>query len=126
MEMKKKILFVCTFNKMRSKTAEELYKNDERFSVASAGISESAAVQVHPELLAWADFVVVMEEMHRQYILTAYPDVMARKKILCLDIPDDYWFMDANLVLLINERFDERYQEENAMDSRSETGSQTG
>jgi protein-tyrosine-phosphatase len=37
-----KILFVCTANKMRSKTAEELYKNDARFMVKSAGVADFA------------------------------------------------------------------------------------
>lgn len=112
METKKKILFVCTFNKMRSKTAEAIYSNDERFTVDSAGVSESAVVQVHPEILAWADYIVVMEELHRQWILAAFPDLLAHKKILCLNIPDEFWFMDANLALLINERFEELYRDE--------------
>jgi len=114
MEAKKKILFVCTYNKMRSKTAEAVYENDARFTVSSAGVSESAAVQVRPENLAWADYIVVMEEIHRQWLLSNFPDLVAHKEILCLDIPDEYWFMEADLVLLISERFEELYREKSA------------
>ena len=109
-----KILFVCTANKMRSKTAEEIYKDDERFIVKSAGVAVFAEVPLDLDMLTWADYVVVMEEMHSQWIRESYPVFYSHNpgKILCLDIPDIYNFMDPELVNQIQSKFENRYQEE--------------
>ena len=101
---KLKILFVCTFNKMRSKTAEEIYKDDERFVVKSAGVDEYAEVPVDLELLVWADYIVVMEGFHRKWLSLNYPVIFSNKEILCLDIPDEFDFMDPMLVYLLKEK----------------------
>jgi len=107
-----KILFVCTANKMRSKTAEEIYKNDERFMVKSAGIADFAEVPVSLELLLWADYIVVMEEMHLDWLQQCFPLTYAHKKIFCLDIPDLYDFMDQALVFRIKQKFETLYEKE--------------
>jgi predicted protein tyrosine phosphatase len=101
-----RILFICTYNKMRSKTAEALYSGDARFEVLSAGTSDSAVLQVSEALLEWSDNVVVMEEMHREWIRKTFPEPAGRRGIFCLNIPDEYWFMDPELVILIRERFE--------------------
>jgi predicted protein tyrosine phosphatase len=101
---KKKILFVCTFNKMRSKTAEVIYKNDKRFEVKSAGVDEYAEVSLDMELLEWADYVLVMEKSHRKWILKHFPDLSDERKVLCLGIPDLYEFMDTALIPLLKDR----------------------
>jgi predicted protein tyrosine phosphatase len=113
-EEKLKILFVCTANRMRSKTAEKIYKNDERFIVKSAGVADFADVPLSLELLNWADYVVVMEEEHIERIRESYPRFFLHKheQILCLDIPDIYNFMDEDLVIKIQHKFETRYQEE--------------
>lgn len=107
-----KILFVCTANKMRSKTAEELYKNDERFMVKSAGVADFADVPVNLELLIWADYIVVMEEMHLEWLRQYYPITYANKKIFCLEIPDLYDFMEPELVFQVKQKFETLYQKE--------------
>jgi len=101
-----RILFVCTYNKMRSKTAEALYSGDARFEVLSSGTSDAAVLQVSEALLEWSDDVVVMEEMHREWIRKTFPGPASRRGIFCLNIPDEYWFMDPELVMLIRERFE--------------------
>jgi len=63
-----KILFVCTINKMRSATAEVIYKNDERFEVKSAGTDSTANTILSIDLLNWADSIVVMEKEHRNFL----------------------------------------------------------
>jgi predicted protein tyrosine phosphatase len=107
-----KILFICTANKMRSKTAEEIYKNDKRFMVKSAGVADFAEVPVNLELLIWADYIVVMEEMHIEWLSEFYPITYANKKIFCLDIPDIYNFMEPELVIQVKQKFETLYQEE--------------
>jgi predicted protein tyrosine phosphatase len=104
MKEKVKVLFICTFNKMRSKTAEVLYKKDERFEVKSAGVNEFAEVPVNLELLVWADYIVVMEEYHRKWLALNYPGVSEHQEIICLDIPDLYDFMEPELVVLLKEK----------------------
>jgi predicted protein tyrosine phosphatase len=111
---KLKILFVCTANRMRSKTAEKIYKDDERFIVKSAGVADFADVPLNLELLKWADYVIVMEDMHVEWIRESYPRFFLRKheQILCLDIPDVFNFMDFELVYRIEHKFETRYREE--------------
>lgn len=96
--MKPKVLFVCTYNMMRSKTAEVIYLNDERFEVRSAGIDDSAEVRVSRELLEWADYVLVMENYHRRWLRERYPFLCPGSEIICLGIPDMFEFMDPMLI----------------------------
>jgi predicted protein tyrosine phosphatase len=112
MAEKPKILFVCTANKMRSKTAAEIYQEDSRFMVKSAGVAEFAEVPLNLELLAWADYIVVMEERHREWIEESYPRfyLQHREKILNLGIPDIYNFMDPELVSQLRRKFEPLYE----------------
>ncbi|MFW5684455.1 MAG: protein tyrosine phosphatase [Spirochaetota bacterium] len=100
------VLFVCTANQQRSPTAEELYRDDPRFNVASAGTSRLANTPVTAELLDWADLVVVMEEDHRRAITTRFPEQATATRIVVLGIPDVYHSMDRTLQREIRERFE--------------------
>lgn len=104
-----KILFVCTINRMRSATAEVIFREDERFVVKSAGTDPKAAVVISGELLDWADSIVVMEKHHRNHIRKLFSEIYHKKKIVCLYIRDEYDFMDPELILLLRERLDNRY-----------------
>lgn len=91
---------------MRSKTAEMIYKGDERFEVKSAGVDEAAEVTVNFELLNWADHIVVMEPYHRRWLEKHFPDLSSAKDSICLDIPDVYDFMEPALIDLLRKRVD--------------------
>lgn len=108
---KVKVLFICTYNKMRSKTAEVLYKKDERFEVKSAGVDDYAEVPVNLELLVWADYIVVMEEYHREWLELNYALVSEHQEIICLDIPDLYNFMEPELIVLLKEKVEAVFKE---------------
>ena len=71
---KKKTLFVCTINRMRSTTAHEIFKNDTQFEVDSAGTDSGASKVLTQELLDLADSIVVMEKHHRNDIRNRFPD----------------------------------------------------
>lgn len=43
-----------------------------------------------------------MEKKHKQIIKQFHPDALAGKKIIILDIEDEYQFMDPELVEIIN------------------------
>jgi protein-tyrosine phosphatase len=96
---------------MRSLTAERIYRHDRRFEVRSAGISENARVRVNEEHLLWADYIVCMEDRHRDYVEQHFAEITESWRIMVLDIPDIYRFMDRTLVRELRERFERRYRE---------------
>lgn len=48
--------------------------------------------------LLWADVVIVMEKKHRERLVKRFPSVMQESEVCVLDIPDEYQFMDPELV----------------------------
>jgi predicted protein tyrosine phosphatase len=96
-----KVLFVCSKNQWRSPTAEAIYRDDARLSVRSRGTSNSAAQPIREKDLVWADLVLVMEQKHRSRLLADFPDTTKFLTIHVLDIPDDYRYMDAELVQML-------------------------
>jgi predicted protein tyrosine phosphatase len=65
---REKILFVCTANLDRSRTAEDLYREDPRYEVRSAGTAAYAMTPLTRRLLLWADRVFVMSEGHDRHV----------------------------------------------------------
>jgi len=99
-----RLLFLCSRNQWRSPTAEKVYQNDARVEVRSAGVSAAARCRVSEKLLLWADLVLVMEHAHKQRLREQFPELVRELRIEVLDIPDDYEFMNPELVALIRER----------------------
>lgn len=108
MSDRRRVLFVCTANQQRSPTAEELYRDDRRFKVRSAGTSPLARTPASAKLVAWADLVVVMEEHHARAIRERFPDASRSADFVVLGIPDIYQYMDRALQREIRERFEAR------------------
>ncbi len=96
-----KLLFVCSRNQWRSPTAEAIYKNHPYHQVRSAGTEPSARVRVTAKLIEWADIILVMEKRHAQRLLQQFPREMTHKDYDVLDIPDEYGFMDPELVEML-------------------------
>ncbi len=107
---KQKILFICTVNRMRSATAHKLYENDERFEVDSAGTDRTANVVLEEWHLEWADAIVVMEKQHHNKIRDRFPQWYGEKPIVCLYIPDEYVYMQPELIVLLREKFEDVYE----------------
>lgn len=99
-----KLLFLCSRNQWRSPTAEAVYQNDPRVEARSAGLSASARRRVTEKLLCWADLVLVMESAHKRRLREDFPEVFHELRIEVLDIPDEYEFMNPDLIALIQER----------------------
>jgi predicted protein tyrosine phosphatase len=97
----KRVLFICSQNRLRSPTAEQVFSGREGFEVASAGLSPEAEVPVSADLLEWADVIFVMERVHRTRLASKFSRHLQSKRIICLDIPDDFEFMDATLVRIL-------------------------
>ena len=97
---KPKILFVCGKNKWRSPTAQNIYRNDPRIEVKSAGVSGKSPHPISNSDLLWADLVLIMESKYKSRILGLFRDIRL-PPIKSLDIPDEYEFMDEELIELI-------------------------
>ena len=97
---KLKVLVVCGRNRKRSLTAEVLFKNHPHIIVRSAGVSSAARHVVSHRDIAWADQIWCMEEKHARKLRELFPEVISVK---ILDIPDEYAFMDAELIELLTE-----------------------
>jgi predicted protein tyrosine phosphatase len=95
------ILFICSRNKWRSATAETIYKNCQDHNVKSAGTEPSAVVKVSAKNILWADIIFTMEKKHRQRLTQKFPDETIEKKIIVLDIEDNYKYMDTELIEII-------------------------
>lgn len=93
-----KILFVCSRNAWRSPTAEEIYKNVQGIDVRSAGTEPSAKIKLNSKMIAWADVIFAMEKKHKQRMIDKFPEETSCKKIIVLDIPDEYQYMDEELI----------------------------
>ena len=109
-QVKLKILFVCTINRMRSITAQNIFQNDARFEVKSAGTDKSATVCLSEELLDWSDAIVVMERHHRNTIRSGFQKYYETRPIVCLYIPDDYDYMQPELISILKERMEDVYK----------------
>lgn len=67
----------------------------------SAGTNHEADNPLTAELVAWADVIFVMEKAHRSKLQRRFRAALGGKRVICLDIPDDYDFMQPELVQLL-------------------------
>jgi predicted protein tyrosine phosphatase len=100
----KHVLFICSQNRLRSPTAEQVFSSYPNLEVASAGLNNDANTPVSSELIEWADLIFVMEKSHRGKLSRKFKSQLKSKRVVCLDIPDEYEFMDADLVRLLKAR----------------------
>lgn len=98
------VLFVCSANRLRSPTAEQVFSTWPGIETDSAGISAGATVLLSSEQIDWADIIFVMEKAHRSKLTRRFRNRLKNKRVVCLDIPDDYEFMDPALVRLLEAR----------------------
>ena len=98
------LLFVCSKNQWRSPAADAIYRNRSGLNVRSAGTSATARRRVNAGDIRWADHILVMEHEHKDHVKEKFRAELAHKKIHVLDIPDDFQFMDPDLVALIELR----------------------
>jgi len=97
----KNVLFVCSQNKLRSPTAEQIFADWPGIETSSAGTNNDAENPLSDELVEWADIIFVMERAHTTKLQSRYRAAMKSARLVCLDIPDDYQFMDPRLVELL-------------------------
>ena len=69
----------------------------------SAGTHRAARHSVNREDIQWADTILVMEDKHKQHLKAQFRHELMTKKVVVLDIPDDYQYMDPELVEWLTE-----------------------
>jgi predicted protein tyrosine phosphatase len=100
----RKLLFICSQNKLRSPTAETIFADAPGIEVDSAGLNHDAVVPLSPEQLDWADLILVMESTHRNRLTRHHKASLRGKRVVVLNIPDDYAYMDEELVRILKVR----------------------
>lgn len=99
----KNILFICSKNQWRSPTGEQIFKNHAELNVRSAGTSASARKTVNAKDIQWADTIFVMEEKHKSRLKAEFTRLFNYKDIQVLDIPDEYQYMDEELIDILEQ-----------------------
>jgi predicted protein tyrosine phosphatase len=97
----RRVLFICTQNRLRSPTAEHVFASWPDIATDSAGLGNDADVPLSPEQIAWADLIFVMEKAHRNRLGQRFRRHLNGKRVICLDIPDEYEYMQPELVRLL-------------------------
>lgn len=69
--------------------------------VRSRGLSASARRRLTADDVSWAEVIFVMEFEHKKQLIRLFRQEARMRRIYVLDIPDEYSFMDPELVGLI-------------------------
>ena len=99
-----RILFVCSENRFRSPTAAAVFAEYAGIDAISAGTNSDCDTPVSGDLIEWADIVLVMEASHKSKVSKKFQPLLKNKKVSVLNIPDDFEFMDPELVQILRNR----------------------
>jgi predicted protein tyrosine phosphatase len=100
-----RILFICSFNINRSRTAEDLFSDIH--DTKSAGFhceTEGSQKQVDRSMIKWADIVFVFEDEHIYEIKHRFPAEYLTKRVINLQIPDAYNYGNEELVRTLRQK----------------------
>ncbi len=67
----------------------------------SAGLNSDADTPVSSDLIEWADIIVVMEKSHNNKLGKKFRAFLKGKKVVVLGIPDEYEYMQPELIQLL-------------------------
>lgn len=99
-----RVLFICSMNRLRSPTAEQVFAGHPGVECDSAGLNNDADNPVTGELIEWAELIFVMEKAHRTKLAKRFRKDIGGRRVVCLDIPDDYEFMAPELVDILKRK----------------------
>ncbi|TAK06067.1 MAG: phosphotyrosine protein phosphatase [Candidatus Manganitrophaceae bacterium] len=97
----KKLLFICSRNRLRSPTAEAVFSKWPNVEAMSAGLNPDAELRVSVEMIEWADAIFVMEPAHKKKLSKQFNGPLKGKQVIILGIPDEYEYMQKELVQLL-------------------------
>ena len=95
------LLFVCSENRLRSPTGEAIFSNYDGINAIGAGTNSDAATPISGDLIEWADIIFAMEKSHRTKISKKFSALLKYKRLVCLAIPDNYEYMQPELVRIL-------------------------
>ena len=98
-----RLLFVCSRNRLRSPTAERVFRGRPGVDTRSRGLAASARARLSEADLRWADMVLVMEESHLKQLRREHRALFDELEVYVLDIPDEYQLMDPELVQMLED-----------------------
>ncbi|GAB3780349.1 low molecular weight protein tyrosine phosphatase family protein [Dyella agri] len=99
-----RVLFVCSRNRLRSPTAEAVFAGVPGVETDSAGLAPDAEAVVDAAQVDWADLIVAMERRHKAGLAQKFGARLKGKRVVCLDIPDRYGYMQPELVALLERK----------------------
>ncbi len=108
----KNILFVCSANKQRSKTAEDYFSaiyDNYNFDSAGTNLKMCNREGTNPlteELVEWADIVFVMEKKHKT-LINSHTKEKHEKKVKVLGIPDRFKYYQKELIAILEQKLNE-------------------
>ena len=76
----------------------------EGLEAVSAGTNNDAEQPVTGDLIEWADTIIAMEREHRNRLNRKFRAQLKGKQLIVLGIPDDYDYMQPELVSLLRAR----------------------
>ena len=97
----RKVLFICSQNRLRSPTAEQVFLKWSNIEADSAGLNTDAIVPLSIEQIEWATIIFVMEKSHRNKLSKKFGSHIKNKRVICLDIPDEYEYMQPDLIKIL-------------------------
>lgn len=108
----KKVLFVCSAGILRSATAARIFS--DRFNTRACGSMDYALIPITGELIAWADEIVFVHKENYSDVRQSYDwdSIKEKKPVLILNIPDQYAYMDTNLISELRQQYERIKNEE--------------
>ena len=97
----RRVLFLCSRNRLRSPTAEQVFAAWPHVETDSAGLAADADTPLSVEQLDWAELIMVMEPIHRRRLLMQHRERLKGKRVVVLGIRDEYDFMQPELIELL-------------------------
>ena len=107
--MVQRILFICSANKQRSKTAEDYFSSkyaDFHFISAGTNIKMCEREGTNPitiAILEQSDLIFVMENSHKKEVKD-FINGKFKKELIVLNIPDLYKYYQKELIELLEEK----------------------
>jgi len=89
---------------MRSPSAERMFSKRTDLEVRSAGTAPDALAQVNAQMLDWADLIFIMDEQQRRALRRRFAGHPSLERLICLDIPDKFTFLQPELMALLESR----------------------
>lgn len=115
----KKVLCLCSAGLLRSPTTANVLHREFGYNTRSAGLTDVALIPVSHALLLWAEEIIVMELFHNRLLINLLEwyhrskcisqehadEIM--KKVIVLEIPDKFKYMDEELQKIILTKYKE-------------------